>query len=88
LEALARQRNAELRRECLEALTGPGALPECYLIMDASSLDRRTLRRRRGWAPRGLPAKLYEHFEVKGSARCAPHPQGQNSRFISRNPGC
>jgi hypothetical protein len=69
LEALARQRNAELRRECLEALTGPGALPECYIIMDESSMDRRTLRRRRGWAPRGLPAKLYEHFEVKGSAK-------------------
>jgi transposase len=67
LERMARQRNEELRAECREALTGDGALPECYAIMDESSMDRRTLRRRRGWAPRGVPAKLYEMFEVEGS---------------------
>ena len=67
LERMARQRNEELRAECLEALTGDGALPECYVIIDESSMDRRTLRRRRGWASRGLPAKLYELFEVSGS---------------------
>ncbi len=67
LERMARQRNEELRANCLEALTGEGALPQCYAILDESSMDRRTLRRRRGWSPRGMPAKLYEMFEVSGS---------------------
>ena len=40
LERMARQRNEELRRQCLEALTGPGALPECYVVIDESALDR------------------------------------------------
>jgi hypothetical protein len=69
IERLARQRNDVLRQQCLDALTGSGALPQCYVIMDESSLDRRTLRRRRGWSPRGDPAKLYEIFEVRGSAK-------------------
>eukprot|EP01052_Picozoa_sp_SAG31_P031998 SAG31_NODE_3460_length_4248_cov_2.088696_1_plen_237_part_00 len=67
LERMARQRNEELRAECLEALAGASALPECYAILDESSLDRRTLRRRRGWSPRGTPAKLHEIFEISGS---------------------
>ena len=54
LEKMARQHNEELRWQCLEALTGPGTLPECYVVIDESSLDRRTLWWRRGWAPRGL----------------------------------
>ena len=67
LERRARQRNEEARRQCLEALTGEGALPECYVVIDESSLDRRTLRRRRGWAPRGQPARLAEMFQVRGA---------------------
>jgi transposase len=69
LETMARQRSDEARRRCREALCGPGALSQCYIIMDESSMDRRTLRRRRGWAPRGEPAKLFEMFEVNGSAK-------------------
>jgi hypothetical protein len=69
LERMARQRCEAQRQLFREALTGPGALPECYVIMDESSMDRRTLRRRRGWSPRGKPAKLFEVFEVQGSQK-------------------
>ena len=64
LERLARQRDQDARDRCADVLK---ALPsECFVIIDESSMDRRTLRRRRGWAPRGQPAKLYEIFEAHG----------------------
>jgi transposase len=69
LERMARQRNSAERERCFGALTGAGALPQCYIIMDESSIGKSTLRRRRGWSPRGQPAKLYEMFEVRGSGK-------------------
>ena len=65
LESLARQRDQDARDRCYDVLK---ALPsECFVIIDESSIDRRTLRRRRGWAPVNKPARLYELFTVPGA---------------------
>ena len=56
LESLARQRDQDARDRCYDVLK---ALPsECFVIIDESSIDRRTLRRRRGWAPVNMVALL------------------------------
>ena len=56
LERVARQRNEETRRRCREGFAGFPA--RCLLFFDESSVDRRTLRRRRGWAPVGAARRL------------------------------
>jgi hypothetical protein len=62
LERVAIQRNEEERALCREVLAG---LPsECFLIMDESSIDKRTLRRRRGWGRVNRPSQLYHHRAI------------------------
>ena len=67
LERVARQRNEDARNRCRAGFAGFPA--RCLLFFDESSVDRRTLRRRRGWAPVGEPARVRELFEVLGMTR-------------------
>jgi transposase len=67
LERLARQRD-EVEREAVREILR--MIPsECLVIIDETSLDKRSVRRRRGWAPRGQPAHLWEAFRSDGKLR-------------------
>jgi hypothetical protein len=67
LTVLARQRNATKRLECQLGLSG--LEPECMIILDESHVADKDCRRRRGWAPVGEPANIYEYFSGDGTLR-------------------
>jgi hypothetical protein len=67
LQVLARQRNAAKRLECQLGLAG--LEPECIIILDESHVADKDCRRRRGWAPVGEPAHIYEYFSGDGTLR-------------------
>ena len=67
LHVVARQRNAAKRLECQLGLAG--LEPECMIILDESHVADKDYRRRRGWAPVGEPANIYEYFSGDGTLR-------------------
>eukprot|EP01047_Picozoa_sp_COSAG01_P035247 COSAG01_NODE_2691_length_7244_cov_143.957465_4_plen_206_part_00 len=67
LQVLARQRCTADRMECKLGLQGLN--PECMIILDESHAADKTARRRRGWAPVGEPAHIYEYFGQDGTLR-------------------
>eukprot|EP01043_Picozoa_sp_COSAG02_P016747 COSAG02_NODE_743_length_17764_cov_9.908916_7_plen_370_part_00 len=67
LQVVARQRNAAKRLECQLGLQG--LEPECMIILDESHIADKDYRRRRGWAPVGEPANIYEYFSGDGKLR-------------------
>jgi hypothetical protein len=67
LTVLAAQRNEALRTECFYGLAGIDT--NCLIIIDESHIADRDGQRRRGWAPRGEPAYVYEMFGQDGTLR-------------------
>ena len=67
LTVVARQRSLAKRLECELGLQGLD--PECMIILDESHIADKDYRRRRGWAPVGEPANIFEYFIGDGTLR-------------------